>query len=200
MNAFNVHSLHCHHFPGAAPYIIWVTIHINPRWWQDLQMMQCGSPCLHARIHWGELHFNGSRMYATWLHLIESLHKRATTFPIPWAWNQWLSKGPAAKVAEFKQKHGAGWKDGHTEWLAACPHVLWQAIAQLLHGTGEMDSSAVTLLLAAQKSSLQQWPPRSCPRPLQELSPQTVTHLGWSPQPEEDSRRIYAWSPIPRGA
>lgn len=75
-------------------------------------------------------------MYATWLHLIKSLHKRATAFPIPWAWDRWLSTGPAAKVAQFKQKHGAGWKDGHTEGWAACPCALWQAIAQLLHSTG----------------------------------------------------------------
>lgn len=41
-----------------------------------------------------------------------------------------------AEVAQFKQKHGAGWKDGHTEGWAACPRALWQPIAQLLHGTG----------------------------------------------------------------
>lgn len=72
MNAFNVHSLHCHYFPEASLCIIWITAKINPRRWQDLPVISWVIPCMHVRVCWGELHLTAVEGVppGTWLHSI----------------------------------------------------------------------------------------------------------------------------------
>lgn len=47
MNAFNVHSLHCHYFLEPSLCIIRITVKINPRKWQDLPVISWVVPCMH---------------------------------------------------------------------------------------------------------------------------------------------------------